>query len=336
MTINTDFSSAGMQCVARLAAVRGQRPSISLLQRTLHIGYHAAIRLFGQLEQSGFADRNGDGQWQWTPAFAAGLQADGSTVGKEADAEIQVLDIGQYTHSVLRLSAYLHAVAEEGACGHARVVSLLKPRINVGDIEIRDVFHQIYRIEKPSCTDAAILMHRWFVRHAGVRTATDHIETRLAEYAAATNRPWREVSDRERRIARAVHRLAACLQDAVATESEPDFSPHGGIDARVFQYFVPKSYLLHPASRPTKGFCEYVVPCSYLVRESLRFFRQGWQTDEVASFIRRCLAIVAISPEDRKALESSALANEMPEGWCPQHGDIYARLHPAGIAFSKP
>jgi hypothetical protein len=334
--INTDFSAAALHCFARVAAACGQRLSVSLLQRTLHIGYHAAIRLLGQMEQSGFVAQNGDGHWQLTPAFAACLQTYGIAVDKEAEPEIQCIDIGQYTQGVLRLSAYLHAVAEEGACGHAGAVSLLKPGINVGDIEIRDVFHQLYRIEKPSRTDAAILMHQWFVRHAGVRSAADHIEARLAERAAATNRPWREISDRERRIARAVHRLAAYLEHAVAGESEQGSSPRGGIDGRVFQYFIPKSYLLHPGSPPVMAFCEYVVPCSYLVRESLAFFRQGWHADEVAIFIRRCLAIVAISSDDRKTLESSAWAKEMPEGWCPQRGDIFARLHRAGIAFSQP
>lgn len=335
MMINTDFSAAALHCFARIAAACGQRLSVSLLQRTLHIGYHAAIRLLGQMEQSEFVAKNGDDHWQLTPAFAACLQAHGIAAGKEAEPEIQCIDIGQYKQGVLRLSAYLHAVAEEGACGHARAVSLLKPGINVGDIEIRDVFHQRYRTEKPSRTDAAVLMHRWFVRHAGVRAA-DHMEARLAELAAATNRPWCDVSDRESRIARAVRRLAAYLQHAVAGESEPGSSPHSGIDSRVFQYFVPKSCLLHPGAPPIRAFCEYVVPCSYLVRESLGFFRQGWQAGEVANFIRRCLAIVAICPGDRKTLADSAWAEEMPEGWCPQRGDIFARLHRAGILFFQP
>jgi hypothetical protein len=293
MMINTDFSASALQSFAQIASASADRLSISLLQRKLRIGYQVAIDLLAQMEQCGFVARDGDAQWQLTPVFRASLHKHATSVDKQAEAETQYIDIGNYTHGVLRLAAYLHEMAEEGECGHARAVSLLKPELNVGDIEIRDVFHQIYRNAKPSVMDATILMHRWFVLHAGVRCTTGVFEAKLAEFTMVVNRPWCAINDRDSKIDRAAHRLAAYLQQAVA-------------------------------------------PCSYLVRASLALLRQGWPTREVATFIRRCLAVVEISREDKKTLEGSGLAEEMPQGWCARSGDIFARLHRAGIAFAQP
>lgn len=336
MTISPGFSANALQSFAWIASASAGRLSVSLLQRKLHIGYTAAIGLLDQMEQCGIVARNRDAQWQLTPAFRANLQTHASTGDEQAETGTQSIDIGHYTHGVLRLSGYLHEMAEEGICGHAGAVSLLKPGMNVGDIEIRDVFYQIYRDAQPSVMDAAVLMHRWFVLNAGVRCATDDVEARLAELATATNRPWCEISDREDRTDRAARRLAAYLHQVVAGKLEPRASQRGGIDARVVQYLVPKSRLMHCVPQPERGFYEYVVPCSYLVRACHALFRQGWQARDAATLIRRCLAVVEISREDKKTLEGSALAEEMPQDWCFRSGDIFARLHRAGIAFARP
>lgn len=79
---------------------------------------------------------------------------------------------------------------------------------------------------------------------------------------------------------------------------------------------------------------EHVVPCSKLVTESFRLIEEGIPKDKIAELLAKHWKIVYVSKSQAKYLDTKEGLNlkyKMPNGWCFEAGDTYARLKLANI-----
>ncbi|MFC1719921.1 hypothetical protein ACFL00_02120 [Pseudomonadota bacterium] len=78
---------------------------------------------------------------------------------------------------------------------------------------------------------------------------------------------------------------------------------------------------------------EHVVPCKLIAERAAEMSNDNREVREIAKFIEYHLAIVLITHEEKEKLDHElGLRDSMPEGW-RWDGDIYARLHKAGIEY---
>lgn len=79
---------------------------------------------------------------------------------------------------------------------------------------------------------------------------------------------------------------------------------------------------------------EHVVPCSVLIDESARLINEGVDEERIARLLSKHWKVALISKEQARYMDSKDglnMKNAMPDGWCFEEGDTYARLRLAGI-----
>jgi hypothetical protein len=105
-----------------------------------------------------------------------------------------------------------------------------------------------------------------------------------------------------------------------------------GAHTRIFDILIPDFYIEIGESKSGRGHREHVVPCVYIRNLANRMYSEGAAISDVASMLNRLLAIVHITKDEAKTLDKHLkLKTKMPDNWCPESGDIKARLKMAGI-----
>ena len=113
-----------------------------------------------------------------------------------------------------------------------------------------------------------------------------------------------------------------------------------GIHSRIF------SHILHPEQNfvtvgqsqevidGAKAHPEHVVPCAVLIGESCRLINENMPKVSIAKLLSKHWKIAYISKDQANFLDTKKglnLKHSMPEGWCFETGDTYARLNKASI-----
>jgi hypothetical protein len=314
---------------ATQVALRERRLSVSLLQPKLRLGYTATLKLLQRLEQAGVVT---------APDAANTRHLTSAFAGHEPEQALQPtasLDGARYLRRLRQLALYAFGICEEGGIADTRAIGLLKPSGEVGNTDFRSALQAAFADPAATVTDGAVSLHGWLVAR-GVVEPSPGIELHVAAACAPYERARRTVIADAERVERAFLRLATYLRESL--EESPDHEA-ARINTRAIEYFVPPAYLPRGVSRAGIGHHEHVVPCAYLCRQSLAMLRAGHPITEVVRFLRRCLAIVAITLAERDALDRGdgpGLKDTMPDGWQPDTGDIFARLVLAGITFDMP
>lgn len=77
---------------------------------------------------------------------------------------------------------------------------------------------------------------------------------------------------------------------------------------------------------------EHIVPCAVLRDETLRLLGAGKDIEYIAKLFAKHWKIAYISKDEAKKLDGKlGLKSKMPESWCFEKGDTFARLEVAGI-----
>ena len=79
---------------------------------------------------------------------------------------------------------------------------------------------------------------------------------------------------------------------------------------------------------------EHIVPCAVLIDESIRLIKANMPNASIAKLLAKHWKIAYISKEQASFLDTKKglnLASSMPDGWCFETGDTYARLNKADI-----
>lgn len=117
-------------------------------------------------------------------------------------------------------------------------------------------------------------------------------------------------------------------------------SGNEGIHSRLFSHILhpEKNYILCGQSQEVIDNApihpEHVVPCAVLRDESFRLLKEGKDLNLIASLLTKHWKLAYISKDQASFLDSKDKLNlkyTMPEGWCFEHGDTFARLEKAGI-----
>lgn len=314
---------------ATQVALRERSVSVSLLQRNLRLGYSTTLALLQRLEEAGVVTAPDAANARHLTTAYAGL------VPEPARQSTASLDGAHYLRRLRQVALYAFEMGEEGGTADTRAIGLLKPSGEVGNSDCRAALQAAFADPTATVTDGAVSLHDWLVARGAVEPLLG-IELHIAAACAPYERARRAVTTHAERVERAFLRLATYLRESL--EESPDHKT-ARIHTRVIWYFVPAAYVPHGVSRAGIGHHEHVVPCAYLCRQSLAMLRAGHTNAEVVRFLRHCLAIVTITPDERDALDRSdglGVNDTMPDRWQPDTGDIFARLVLAGIAFDMP
>lgn len=239
-----------------------------------------------------------------------------------------------YIQKIFETVRYFWEMWEEGSDGNTGVIMLLKPA-NIGNVALRNlVLGDFYRNRGFSLSEAAIELAQWLeLEHAGppVDAAMD---ADLAILCKSAVNPFQPVSDTETVIQRSFVRLVRYLQQTrLANE---------GAHSRCFEFFVADEFVPTGYSKNGGNHPEHVVPCAFLRDHCIASLENGISVEEAAQAIRPFLAIVIITEEECRHLDTGptrgglGLKAIMPANWDFKTGDIFARLHAAGIAFEPP
>lgn len=146
-----------------------------------------------------------------------------------------------------------------------------------------------------------------------------------------TNNPARRTYTDAERLER------ACLRTAMHIRGI--WEETGGSDTRLLDSLFISDALTTVGRSPNyeSGRCrEHVVPRRVIIMECREMLKRGEGDVAIAKLIERHNKIVLISREERDRLdrrEHLGLRQSMPKDWT-FGGDIYARLHLAGIEWS--
>jgi len=117
-------------------------------------------------------------------------------------------------------------------------------------------------------------------------------------------------------------------------------SGNEGIHSRLFSHILhpEKDYILCGQSQAVKDKSpihpEHVVPCAVLRNESFRLLKEGKSHEYIAKLLSKHWRLAYISKAQANFLDSKDGLNlkySMPQGWCLEKGDTFARLNEAGI-----
>lgn len=113
-----------------------------------------------------------------------------------------------------------------------------------------------------------------------------------------------------------------------------------GIHSRIF------SYILHPevdfvavgqskeVIDGAEAHPEHIVPCATLISESFRLIKENVPKEKIAKLLAKHWKIVYISKDQASYLDTKKGLNmkfKMPNDWCFETGDTFARLKLADI-----
>ncbi len=223
---------------------------------------------------------------------------------------------------------------EEGSDGNTGAIKLLSPA-NIGNVLIRNlVLHDFFRHRGLSLSEAAVEMAQWLELQHAASAFDAEMEANLANLCQSAVRPFQPVSDTEKIIQRCFVRLVRYLQQTRLAKE--------GAHSRCFEFFVAAEFVPTGYGKNGGNHPEHVVPCAFLRNRCLAKLEKGISVEEVARTIRPFLAIIMITEEECRRLDTGpnfgglGLKDTMPIGWDFGTGDIFARLHAAGIAFEPP
>ncbi|AQV95395.1 hypothetical protein BJN34_16070 [Cupriavidus necator] len=303
---------------AKAIVIDEQSPSVSLLQRRLHIGFGPAEGLMAALEAFEVVTPQYDGLRRLT------LHYETPETAKRA----------AYVRKVFETIRFFWEMWEEGSLGDTRAIEFHKPA-KLSNTSIRDlVLGDFYKQRGLSLYEAGAELAKWLELKDAAPALDAAMEADLAILCANAARPFHAVSDAETIIRRSFIRLVRYLQQTrLASE---------GAHSRCFEYYlaaeqVPTGYGKNGGKHP-----EHVVPCAFLRDRCIARLAQGASVEEVAQEIRPFLVIVMINEAECTYLDNGpacgglGLKDTMPANWDFEMGDIFARLNIAGIAFDPP
>jgi Ftsk gamma domain len=316
--MTNSITGRGLIAQAKAIVIDEQSPSVSLLQRRLHIGFGPAEGLMTALEAFDVVTPRYDGLRRLTPRYETPETA------KRA----------AHVRKVFETVRFFWEMWEEGSAGDTRAIEFHKPT-TLSNTSIRDlVLGDFYKRRGLSLYEAAAELAKWLELKDAAPAFDAIMEADLAILCAIAAGPFQPVSDAETIIQRSFVRLVRyLLQTQLASE---------GAHSRCFEYYlaaeqVPTGYGKNGGTHP-----KHVVPCAFLRDRCIARLAQGASVEEVAQKIRPFLVIVIVTEAESSYLDNGpacgglGLKDTMPANWDFETGDIFARLHVAGIAFDPP
>ncbi len=302
---------------AKAIVIDEQSPSVSVLQRRLHIGFGPAEGLMAALEAFDVVTPQYDGLRRLTSRYERRKQQSERHMSGRC----------------LKPSDFLGNVGGRLAGRHARhrITQTLE---NIEYVDPRLVLGDFYKQRGLSLYEAAAELAKWLELKDAAPAFDAAMDADLAILCANAAKPFQTVTDAETIIQRSFVRLVRYLQQTrLASE---------GAHSRCFEYYlaaeqVPTGYGKNSGKHP-----EHVVPCAFLRDRCIARLAQGASAEEVAQEIRPFLVIVMITEAECTYLDNGpacgglGLKDAMPANWDFETGDIFARLHVAGIAFDPP
>jgi len=112
-----------------------------------------------------------------------------------------------------------------------------------------------------------------------------------------------------------------------------------GFHTRIFQHILHPEYSFVGAGKSKevisggKSYPEHVVPCAVLISEIKRLINSGnFEIEEIARLLQKHWKVAIITPEQARYIDHKlGYKSSMPEGWCFETGDTFARLNAANI-----
>lgn len=242
----------------------------------------------------------------------------------------------QYVRRVVEMVVFFRDMLEENNDGRTDAIRLLKPRDDVGNLQVRQfVLYDLYRMQKCSVTEAALALAAW--QPEGKCPAPfplEDIRDEIVNRCSAEERPLVFIWDQAICVERSFARAARYLRRVAAGEAPAH--------SRVVEVFIPNDFVPRGRGKRGGGHAEHVVPCALLRDISIRRYNAGATEAEVADFLQQNVVIVDILPEQQQRLDGKKanggldLKTTMPEGWEFGRDCIFARLHEANIPFDPP
>ncbi|WP_342051253.1 MULTISPECIES: DNA translocase FtsK [unclassified Cupriavidus] len=316
--MNSSIITQDLVAQAKAIVIDEQNPSVSLLQRRLHIGFGRAEGLMAALEAFDVVTPQYDGLRRLSSHYETP-----KTARRAA-----------YVRKVFETSRFFWEMWEEGSLGDTRAIEFHKPA-KLSNTSVRDlVLGDFYKKRGLSLYEAAAELAKWLELKDTVPSFVAAVEADLAILCANAARPFQAVVDVETVIQRSFVRVVRYLQQTRLARE--------GAHSRCFEYYlaaehVPTGYGKNGGEHP-----EHVVPCAFLRDRCIARLAQGASVEEVAQEIRPFLAIVMITEAECANLDNGptcgglGLKDTMPANWDFETGDIFARLHVAGITFDPP
>lgn len=81
---------------------------------------------------------------------------------------------------------------------------------------------------------------------------------------------------------------------------------------------------------------EHIIPRKVIVEKCHEIFHDGGNADDAERILLDCVRILRLSKSEAERLnrsDSLNLRQSMPDGWCFENGDKFARIKMAGIGF---
>lgn len=298
---------------------------ISRIQSHFGLSYSMVLDSLSMLVKKGLISGPGsDGCYQLTEASMKQVRSIPPTSWSPAR---------RYVRRLAQLVRFVCEHFEEGrACDTQAVEKVLSPVPGQSGTEMRAFLEDRFTTGA-SPLEAALAMHTWFVDEKCVAMPKCVTAALTDEFRNWTS-DRAPVLDESSKIERAYMRLARHIRER--HQECPD-EEGAQLHTRIFEFFIPRAFVPRGVALNLEGpdvHHEHVVPCAYLRNVACRLFAKGQSDEEVATFIRRCLAVVIIRKADAQKLDQAmGLKNTMPAGWDPIRGDIFARLRLANIPF---
>ncbi|MBN3761158.1 DNA translocase FtsK [Burkholderia sp. Ac-20365] len=303
---------------AKAIVIDEQSPSVALLQRRLRIGFGPAEGLMEALEAFEVVTPRYDGLRRLTASHET------PETSKRA----------ALVRRIFETARFFLEMWEEGSAGDTRAIAFHNPTTMSNTAVRKLVLGDFYKQRGLSLYEAATALARRLEQNDDGALFDEAIDADLAILCGTAARSFQSVSDRESIVQRSFVRLVRYLQQTrLAGE---------GAHSRCFEYFiaaahVPRGYGKNGGTHP-----EHVVPCAFLRDRCIARLAEGASVEDVAKEIRPFLAIVMITETEWSKLDTSrasgglGLKDIMTENWAFETGDLFARLHEAGIPFDPP
>lgn len=313
---STSQMSANLRYIdlAKAILLSEQRVSASLIQRRLTVGYSTATSILADLEAEGFV----------TPLFDGVRRL----VDEQPDTEARA----NVLRAAFEMVRFFWEMWEEDSAGDTRTMNLLKYPLKLDNVELRAFILGCFKTHGMSLVETAIALIDRCRENTPLPALSDDDLGELAIMCTTATRPFEKTTDPSAIESRSFVRLARYL-----------VRKGHGAHSRSFECFLNGAYRVptgYGALGP--GQEEHVVPLAYIRRHCVEQIAAGASYENAASDIKRLLAVVHIRKEQSAMLDASVASGgygwkvEMPKGWCPKTGDIYARLVQAGIEFTPP
>lgn len=242
---------------------------------------------------------------------------------------------------IVHSSAFLvEREEEEGALrrGDTMALDWMAP-VGMSAQDARNFQHQVIRPARLSVIPAAMALRRHLLER-GLASGESPTESEVVQASAPLERCFSRVAVDESalRLDRAVMRGVRYIWQIHTIEARQH--------SRVFETFVPDRLIPRGRSATLvagqKMHREHVVPCCELLLLCQAAFKRlpGPQTvvapqqtaRELTDLVRSLLAIVDVTPREASEMDS-VHKWRMPEGWQPETGCRFERLHRWNIAF---